>query len=170
MNVNSKQERRKRIADFREDAIRIAQKNLFGPITNLAEDAAQASILKAIEKEHLYIGSMDRFKYWLHKIVINTCRDMGRKKREELSSDGDLSQLLWPTIEGSSNIYNIRESRKNIRAAINSLSDRDRKLIVLRYFFNLSGKEVAVFLNIPVKNVSVYCHRAKKSLIARHIL
>ena len=55
MNVNSKQERKKRIADFREDPIRIAQQNLFGLITNFAEDAAQASILKAIEKERLYI-------------------------------------------------------------------------------------------------------------------
>ena len=167
MNVNSKEERRKRIADFREDAIRIAQKNLFGPLANLAEDAAQASILKALEKEPTYKGSMEKFEGWLFTIVKNTCKDMGRKKREDLTSEGDLSHFSGNTAADSNHFSERKEKLKRLRAVVHSLPERDRKLILLRDYFNLSGKEIAQFLNMPDGNVNVYYRRAKIKLMNR---
>ena len=164
MNVNSKEERRKRIANFTEDAIRITRKHLFGPLANLAEDAAQASLLKALEKESTYKGNMDKFEGWLYSIVRNTCKDMGRKKREDLTSEGDLTNYFHNKVAEANDISDKTEKRKRLRALVHSLPERDRKLIILRDFFNLSGKAIAEFLKLPVGTVNVYYMRARKKL------
>lgn len=164
MNVNSKEERRKRIANFREDAIRIAQKNLFGPLANLAEDAAQTSLLKALEREPNYKGSMDKFEGWLYTIVKNTCKDMGRKKREELTSEGDLANFSSKKLSESNYFSRRTEKLKALRTAVHSLSGKDKKIILLRDYFRMSGKEIAQFLEMPPGSVNVYYMRAKAKL------
>jgi RNA polymerase sigma factor (sigma-70 family) len=169
MNVNSKEERRKRIANFREDAVRIAQKHLFGPLASLAEDAAQASLLKALEKESTYKGNMDKFEGWLYSIVRNTCKDMGRKKREVLTPLGELSNLPANTTTNSNSFSEKTEKLKRLKTVVQSLPVKDRKLIMSRVYFNLSGKETAQFLNMPTKNVNVNYMRAKTKLKNRYV-
>ena len=169
MNVNSKEERRKRITNFREDAVRIAQKHLFGPLASLAEDAAQASLLKALEKESTYKGNMDKFEGWLYSIVRNTCKDMGRKKREDLTSEGDLSHFSR-NIAADSNSFSEKTAKlKRLKAVVQSLPVKDRKLIMSRVYFNLSGKETAQFLNMSTKIVNVNNMRARTKLKARYL-
>ena len=54
--------------------------------------------------------------------------------------------------------------RENIRAALQSLSERQRKVVVLRLVAGLSGPEVAEALDVDVGTVKQHLHRAKGRL------
>ena len=164
--MNDKQIKRNRIADFLPAAIRIAKKHLYGPLSRLAEDAAQDALIKALEKEHLFPGKLEKFEHWLYTIVKNTCTDMARKKRELLTKEGDVSSLAATECSEESDKHERREAYKNLKRSIHKLPDRDKKVILLRDFFKCSGKETAAYLGIPQSNVHVYYQRAKKRLSA----
>jgi DNA-directed RNA polymerase specialized sigma24 family protein len=45
------------------------------------------------------------------------------------------------------------------------LNDRDRQLILYKFVFNLSGKEMAQLLEIPEAQINTYFKRAKMRLV-----
>lgn len=51
-----------------------------------------------------------------------------------------------------------------LEQAVCKLSERDRQLITLAYWNELSLKDVGRIMGIPVTNVRVYLHRARKRL------
>jgi DNA-directed RNA polymerase specialized sigma24 family protein len=52
-----------------------------------------------------------------------------------------------------------------IRRAMKHLNDRDRQLILYKFVFNLSGKEMAQLLEIPEAQINTYFKRAKMRLV-----
>jgi len=164
--MNDKQIKRNRIAAFLPEALRIAKYKLSGKLARFAEDVVQEAVFKALEKEDDSPEDMEHFDNWLRAIVNNKCTDMFRKKREELTNDGDIYNLGATESCEESDAHEKREEHKNLKRCIYKLPSRDKKMILLRDFFKCSGKETAAYLEIPEGNVNVYYQRAKKKLRA----
>lgn len=56
------------------------------------------------------------------------------------------------------------ETRKELLAAINALGDPGREILVRRYYYNQKPREIALALNMTVKQVDNSLYRSKRTL------
>ncbi len=118
-----------------------------------AKDAAQDIFIKAYEGLP-YLENERIFKSWLYRIGRNHCLNLvHRRKIEE-------DHKVIP--EGTSNPNT--DLKLVIRKQIGHLAEKDREILILRYFQDLKYEEIADLLNIPLSSVKVRLHRAKQSL------
>lgn len=100
------------------------------------------------------------FKTWFFQIIINAFRD--RRRRQKSSPlDVEISDPRHPSpsariLEG--------ELRTEIAACIARLPDRQREVIVLTTFEQLTISEVARVLNVSEQNVHSTLHIARQRL------
>jgi RNA polymerase sigma-70 factor (ECF subfamily) len=116
-----------------------------------ARDAAQETFLRAFK----YIGSFkpdQDFAGWLYRIVINVCRDHGRKRSrndrfasyESERESGNLDSLASAENVEAAAIKS--QERAMIAEALDTLSKKERAALVLRDLEGLATEEVARIL------------------------
>ncbi|MEN8703620.1 MAG: RNA polymerase sigma factor [Polaribacter sp.] len=135
---------------------------------NEAEDIAIQGFSKAFDK----IATFDEnytFKTWLITISKNVHIDLIRKKKisitTETTKDQEEKVYLVADENPTPEDYIIKEQnlaklQKNIR----QLKPKYQQVINLRYFQELSYKEIALQTNEPINNIKVKLLRAKKLL------
>jgi RNA polymerase sigma-70 factor, ECF subfamily len=151
------------VADNMEYFHKVARKYMTGYYAYFAKDAAQNSILKALEKIELYNESNSKFTTWAFALVRNTCLDMQRKKQFFPTKDGELDNTIVDLTFIDQNLDE-KTKFKLLRTAIFKLNDRDKQLILLKIKFNCSSKEMSKFTRIPEKNINTFVLRAKTNL------
>ena len=115
------------------------------------------------------------FLPWFHRILRNTCfsflRKRGRLKersihaRANAQDDGDDTWEILDTRAASpSDGAEARETTDVFAGALERLSARDREIIVLRHYQELSYKEIAAALSIPEGTVMSRLYHARKRL------
>ena len=125
----------------------------------LADDLAQDAMLKSIKKIDMYDDTKGSFKSWMYRLTQNICFDAIRK----LDRIPTTSMTFDLPIEDEDIVIDEFEKKK-IRDAIRCLSERDRKMIILRYYYKYSGREIGNVLGIPERQVPSCFNRAKKRL------
>src|ERR1051325_4130426 len=134
-----------------------------------AEDAASEIFLRLQKAMKTYDASLP-FPRWLLSITSHYCVDLLRKRRVEqrvfAPSDPDLPE---PSSAGVSPLQELlsSEARDTVQAAIESLGERYRLPLVLRYYNDLSYGEIAATLGLTRANVAVLIFRAKQELRAK---
>jgi RNA polymerase sigma-70 factor (ECF subfamily) len=118
-----------------------------------AEDAAQESFAIAC-RDLGKLKSKEKFGAWLGGICRNVARQM--KRREGLGKD--LAGRMAQNTEAD------EEDTQMIRRAVWQLGDRDREIIVLRYYDNLSYERISDVLGISQQAVNGRIIRAKKKI------
>jgi RNA polymerase sigma-70 factor, ECF subfamily len=131
-----------------------------------ARDAAQESLVKLCTRLRQFRGDA-QFATWLHRLVVNTCRDRmawQRVRRTEplppedtrTGDDGDLARIAV-----------LGDLRRDVAEALSKLSRNQRIAVVLRDSFGLSYEEIARVARMPVGTAKCYVHRARARLRAR---
>jgi RNA polymerase sigma-70 factor (ECF subfamily) len=131
-----------------------------------ARDAAQESLVKLCTRLRQFRGDA-QFATWLHRLVVNTCRDRmawQRIRRTEPlpdddnrgGDDGDLARIAV-----------LGDLRRDVAEALSKLSQNQRIAVVLRDSFGLSYEEIARVARMPVGTAKCYVHRARARLRAR---
>jgi RNA polymerase sigma-70 factor (ECF subfamily) len=136
----------------------------------LAEDIVQAAFLRAYER----IGQFDAgrpFGPWFLRSVVNDAVKAAiRRKRQvplEVSSEGEetsLADLLADPAPGPDDLVEAAEIRRIVWNALGKLPPAQRAAIVLRYYLDLSGAEMADELACPPGTVKWRLHAARKRL------
>lgn len=116
-----------------------------------ALDAVQESILKAYQSIKK-LREAEYFRTWITRIVINTARDICRKRRPEEALEN--AEIL-PAPEGLS-----PEDRMDLYAALERLPERYRDMVKLKYFDGLTTREIAQQLGVSEGTVSSSLSRA----------
>lgn len=96
------------------------------------------------------------FKTWITRILINVVNDA----YEQRTNVVDISQYEFE--EPSSGVS--REECLDLYDAIDSLSEKYKTVIILKYFSELKLSEIAYIMDIPEGSVSAYLTRAKQDL------
>jgi RNA polymerase sigma-70 factor (ECF subfamily) len=125
-----------------------------------AGDVVQDAFLRAWQK----IDSLEdpsRFGHWLGRMVRNLAVDIHRRKRPGLL-EGDVASGR----AGVSAAMEIAERRKQIDDALGGLDETSRTCVTLRYFENMSSKEIAAVLNVSPAAVDMRLSRARTELRA----
>ncbi len=120
-----------------------------------ALDAVQESILKAYENIKS-LREPEYFRTWLTKILINTAKDLCRKRRP--AEDLDAAEAL-PAPEGLS-----PEERMDLYDALDRLPDKSRDMVKLKYFDGLTSREIAHRMDTTEGAVNTALSRAVKRL------
>lgn len=122
------------------------------------EDAVQGTMLKAFVNWGR-VGSLERPGGWCHRVLVNACRSLFRRRRTaarwlagrrraEPSTDGPSPDVLafW--------------------AAVRQLPERPRQVVALHYAGDLAVEEIARILTVPEGTVRSDLTRARAALRA----
>lgn len=140
-------------------------------MVNNKEDAMDLTVetfAKAFEKLDKYQPDY-AFSTWLFRVGTNNCIDFIRKKKLSTTSinsmvddDGDdrPMQIKSDTLNPEE-VSMKKEQTQLLKLLIDSLPQRYRNLIVLRYFDELSYEEIAEQLDLPLGTVKAQLFRAR---------
>lgn len=131
-----------------------------------ARDAAQEALAKLCVRLRQFRGE-SQFSTWLHRLVVNTCRDVAARQRarrcEPLPEDE-----ARPANDGDpSRAAALAELRQELCAVLSGISTEQAKVVVLKDAFDFSFAEIASASGMPVGTAKCYAHRARASLRAR---
>lgn len=144
--------------------VAITKKYLPTHLQHLSQDLAQDAIVLAIEKIESFDSSKGSLKSWLYRVTQNLCFDYVRRYNK-------ISLVPLNTIEYKISIDEVVDNTlhklkvKKILAAIKHLNRRDQEIIKYKFLYNFSGRELALLLDIPEKQINVYVKRAKEKLL-----
>jgi len=121
-----------------------------------AEDIIQEVCLTAMEKFDS-LRNVTLFKGWIIGIANHKCIDHYRRKAKEMNISLDaLSELTL-----SSNKFGI-VYRNIVTETLDSLGDKERQILYLYFFKDMSQEEISRMLSIPVGTVKSRLHYAKE--------
>jgi len=131
-----------------------------------AEEVLQETFLSVARTASRYTPR-GRFRSWLMRIVRNRCLnriEARRRRRAALAVSGpDVADL--PAREPAPvRRAQSHEQQALIRAAVADLPDRQREAIALYAFEQMSYREIAEVLQMPINTVKTLIHRARANL------
>ena len=122
---------------------------------HLAEDLLQTALGKAWLSWRRVHGSHEAY---VRRILVNTYISMWRRRWNGETPTGELPEPAWTAAEPDPH------ARHDLRTAVHRLPRRQRAVVVLRYFEDLSEREVAELLGCSVGTVKSQCSRALAKL------
>ncbi|WP_025742335.1 RNA polymerase sigma factor [Aquimarina pacifica] len=133
-----------------------------------AEDITIQSFSKAFDKINTFKEEYN-FKTWLIQISKNIHIDLLRKKKTSIQSKTttEVDDAVYKIIDDAPSPEDKLITEQNLAQLlrfIKQLKPHYQQVINLRYFQELSYKEIAEHLNEPMNNVKVKLLRAKKLL------
>ncbi len=126
-----------------------------------AKDVAQRAFVRAFQSLGGFRGASS-FRTWLYRIAVNLSlnhlRDHAREQPAEIAEDALVAEAV-----GASRLA-AGEDRGKLRAALAALPPKQRLVIELRVFEDLSFKEVADVAECSENAAKVNFHHAVKRL------
>lgn len=121
-----------------------------------ALDVVQSAVCKALEA-HKNIKNEDAIKTWFYKILINECLTVIKKRKRFLPADEVLGQEEGYYEKGY-------EQNDDMEKELDSLELDVQGIIKLRFFEELSLKEIASITGLNLNTVKTKLYRGLKQL------
>jgi RNA polymerase sigma-70 factor, ECF subfamily len=121
------------------------------------QDVVQETFIVAFEKLPQFEGR-SQLRTWLSTIALRTARRSLRMRRLQFWKN-DVEVAFEPDCELEN-----RERAEKVRAAVRSLGESLREVVVLHYLEGESIQATAEILGLRVNTVEVRLHRARKLL------
>lgn len=126
-----------------------------------ALDASQEALIRIYQKIGTY-EERAQFKTWVGRIVTNICIDKFRRSKPTVSIDEH--EMVFPAASFVEDEVMSAFTAKDIIAAIGTLPEQHRSVIMLRYVQDYSYAEIAEALSLPINTVKSYLFRARQQL------
>lgn len=133
-----------------------------------ALDLSQDAFVKAFKAIKTFDLNSPFFP-WFYKIIKNHCLNY-IKKNQRVRNDSleELEEETFAQFEDDKptprDMYEESETRINLWRAIDRLKPDFREIIIMKHFHNLSYKEIAEALNIPIGTVMSRLFNARQEL------
>ena len=135
-----------------------------------ARDATQETFLAAFRNLRGFRGDA-KVSSWLHRIAVNQCisRQRRAKVRSEsaLEEENEAGSFAAPVSESPVRVVEGRQETLAVRRAINSLPLELRQIVVMKEFEELTFREIADALDLPLSTVKSRLYTALKQLQMR---
>ncbi len=135
-----------------------------------AKDMSQEALIKAY-KAISNFKMESSFSTWLYRIVINTCKDELRKRKEqvyslddEISDNISLKDTLSDEIGNPLLIYEQVELKTALNHALEKLSEDNKSVVILKDLLGYSYEEIGEILQIPIGTVRSRLNRSRSAL------
>jgi len=127
---------------------------------HLAEDAVQETLLRTWQQLPR-LRDVDKFDAWLHRLLVNSCADQGRKRRR-ISNQVELADFEPKTGDMTGN----SADRDQLERGFQRLKPEHRAAVVLHYYAGYSAEEIADILGTPIGTAKSRIHYATEALRA----
>jgi RNA polymerase sigma-70 factor, ECF subfamily len=141
---------------------------------SLAQDICQEVFLKVYRYARRYRPGMP-FKTWLFTIVRNTSIDLARsyayRKIHSLDAQYDTgfleaaTQSLSQGSQTPEEDYLSKQTAQRVAYAVGSLPEKQRTAVILKYYEEMSTKEIADVMETTISSVESLLVRAKRNLL-----
>jgi RNA polymerase sigma-70 factor (ECF subfamily) len=134
-----------------------------------ARDATQETFLAAFRNLRGFRGEA-KVSSWLHRIAVNQCisRQRRSKTRNESALDDEQeNSFAAPASYSPARLTEGRQETLAVRRAINSLPVELRQVVVMKEFEELTFREIAEALDLPLSTVKSRLYTAMKQLQLR---
>lgn len=130
-----------------------------------ARDASQEALAKVCVRLKQFRGDA-QFSTWLHRLVVNTCRDAIERRRGRLYEplEDDLRAGLDDDPERAAGVS---ELRRELCDSLAEISPRQAQVVVLKDALGYSFEEIAEAAGIPVGTAKCHAHRGRARLRER---
>ena len=137
-----------------------------------ARDATQETFLAAFRNLRGFRGEA-KVSSWLHRIAVNQC--ISRQRRARVRSESALeddpensaASFAAPLSHSPAKVAEGRQETLAVRRAINSLPIELRQVVVMKEFEELTFREIADALDLPLSTVKSRLYTALKQLQMR---
>jgi RNA polymerase sigma-70 factor (sigma-E family) len=126
--------------------------------THLAEDLLQNAMGKVYKSWHR-VSRVEHPRSYARAILANEVATWWRKR-----SSSELPVETWPERPSTVGLDDQVVEADLMREALDTLPPRQRAVVVLRYYEDLSGAEIARVLGISEGAVKTHAHRALHAL------
>ena len=137
-----------------------------------ARDATQETFLAAFRNLRGFRGEA-KVSSWLHRIAVNQCITRQRQARVrseaalEDEQEKDAAGFATPVHYSPSRVVEGRQETVAVRRAINSLPIELRQVVIMKEFEELTFREIADVLDLPLSTVKSRLYTAMKQLQMR---
>jgi RNA polymerase sigma-70 factor (ECF subfamily) len=136
-----------------------------------AEDVVQDTFLRVYMNMERY-DENQKFSTWIYRIATNLCIDRLRKRKPNYSLDAEMPDgegadwysLLPSNQETPEEEFVLTETQEQIRKAIQTLPEKYKSVVILRYLHDMSLQEIGDVLGMPVTTVKTRVHRGREFL------
>ncbi|MEU7452449.1 RNA polymerase sigma factor [Streptosporangium roseum] len=127
------------------------------------EDVVQEAFVKAYR--HLATFRRDApFRPWLLRIVANETHNLTRSRGRRAELAVKLTELDPPGADGPEDVAVATDRRARLLDVVRTLPEREREVVVCRYFLQLSEAETAQVLDLPAGTVKSRTFRGLQRL------
>jgi RNA polymerase sigma-70 factor (ECF subfamily) len=126
--------------------------------SSMAGDVAQEAFLRVWQR----LGELDdpdRFLGWFGTVIRNLATDQARRKPRELPPGYDNRQVIDPVV-----LADQMENRRMIHAALLQLDELTRSAMMLRYYEDLTSKQISELLGLSPAAVDMRLSRGRTEL------
>jgi RNA polymerase sigma factor (sigma-70 family) len=126
-----------------------------------AEDVTAAAFERAWKKRRTFDAGRGTPRGWLFGIARHAALDELRRRKRVLATSADTAD---PDALALDDGVDDAMRRATVRAALRDLEPRDRELVALKFYGELSNGELAAVLRTSESNVGTRLHRAVAKL------
>lgn len=128
-----------------------------------ARDAAQDAFLTVLRKLSSFRGEA-AFTTWLHRVTVNACYDLLRKRQRAPlldRGDDDLPRVEPPPVPDHADLSDLSI---DVQRALMQVPEDFRAVMILHDVHDLPQEEVARVVGVPVGTVKSRLHRGRVAL------
>ena len=132
-----------------------------------ADEIISETFFKMYDNLRKYDPNRAAFSTWLYNIALNEMKMFWRKKNyrgEHEENFNEEIEISAPEFEEPEQKFLQGEQADKIRAALEKISERERKIIEMTYWLNYPPRKIAEVLDLKPNTVSVILKRAKENL------
>ncbi len=129
----------------------------------LSEDLAQEAFIR-VARRLTGLRNADSFRWYLRRTVVNLANSHLRRRRTERAH----LKILVNSVSAAGVSNPDMALKQAVRTAIGKLSARQRAVVVLRYYEDLTDLQIASTLGCPVGSVKSSLHRAT-AILRQHL-
>jgi RNA polymerase sigma factor (sigma-70 family) len=152
-----------RIVELHKDSVYGVATRLVGPAD--AFDVSQEAFLRAFQRLATF-DAQKPLRPWLLAIAHHCCVDEFRRRRRQSLFPAALDQPEHARLAHPDDAIETREQGTRVVAALNHLPDNQREALLLFHQDQLSYRDIAVVLGVPIGTVMTWIHRARRALRA----
>lgn len=127
-----------------------------------AEDVVQEAF-SGLYRRWAHVSDRDKALSYVRSSVMNACRSALRRMRPEVTGDQAVTAWQAEQLSGETAVLH-EEERVAVMAAVRKLPRRQREVLVLRFYLDMTDQEISAEMGIGVSTVRSSAHRALAAL------
>jgi RNA polymerase sigma-70 factor (ECF subfamily) len=130
-----------------------------------AEDITQEALLQAFRTWNQVDPEMaGGYVKWCYRIAHNLAIDVLRKKKPRNAEDEEMERAVDKRTLRPEEVYEHRVQSSELMECIQTLEDKYREVLLLRFQEEMSYEKIAEILDLPPSTIETRLFRAKKML------